>query len=556
MAIVQTESVDGFQRLPMLRQVGLMIGLAASVALGVSIVLWSQTPNYSLLYGNLSSRDAGDVIEALQKSGIPFKVDESSGAVMVPNNKLHSAKMELAKDGLPAANSMGFELLEKEQSFGSSQFMEKARYQRAMEGELASTISSMRNIESSRVHLAIPKRTVFMREKSKPTASVMVKLYSGRALDEEQIAAIMHLVSSSVPYLEPNNITVADQHGNLLNNGFEERGHGATSNQFSYNRKLEDLYASKILSLLEPMVGVGKVRASVSAELDFTEIEKTEETYNPDLPALRSEQLSENRSLAANGGVGGVPGALVNQPPEGGQLQGQANGADGDASNAKNSSKSTVRNFELDKTTSHTKLASGVIRKLSVAVVLDYKKTINAAGETGQEAWEKAQIDQFTSLIKESVGFSAQRGDTVNVVTSAFLPPPELEPVPEQTLLEKPWIWDVAKQAGGVIGLILLVFGVLKPTLKSLATHTVAQNADGSLALAHAGSQGEGIKNGEDQLSLSDQSGGAGAENSGTAQLAHKTDSYQNGLETVKNMVTEDPKRAAQLMKNWVSEDG
>lgn len=558
MALVKAESVTGFQRLPALRQIGLMIGLAASVALGVAVVLWSQTPSYTLLYGNLSSRDAGQVVDALQQSGIPFKVDESSGAVMVPNRKLHTARMELAKDGLPEGNALGFELLQKEQGYGTSQFIETARYQRALEGELSRTISTLRNIETARVHLAIPKRTVFLRDRSKPTASVMVDLYAGRSLDEEQVSAIVHLVSSSVPHLEPKGITVVDQRGNLLSHSHNQNGVAATSSQFAYNRKLEQSYSDRIRQLLEPLVGTGKVRATVAAELDFTVTERTQETYNPDLPALRSEQVSEDMSSgnsssnanSVNGGAaGGVPGALTNQPPEDGQLGGGAKQAKSESESARqsgNSSKRSVRNYELDKTISHTRLASGTVRRLSIAVVIDNQQVTDDKGDVSSQPWDKAELERFTALVKEAVGFSARRGDTVNVMNSSFMPPPAVEQVPEPSLLEQPWLWDVLKQMGGAIGLVLLVFGVLRPVLKSLAERG-AETATEMLP-ASAGA-GRAMDAGDEQLSLS----GATPQQ---AQLQSPPQSYEQTLENAQAAVREDPRRVAQVVKNWVAEDG
>jgi len=286
MALVKAETAQGFQSLPAFRQIGLMMGLAASVALGVAVVLWSQNPNYTVLYANLGSKDAGQVVDALQKAGIQFKVDEATGAVMVESGKLQHARMELAKDGLPEGNAMGFELLEKEQGFGTSQFIETARFQRALEGELGRTIATLRNVDTARVHLAIPKRSVFLRDRSEPTASVMVDLYSGRSLDEEQVAAIVHLVSSSVPHLKPENVTVVDQGGKLLSNGAADKGMAQTSTQFAYNRKLETTYAERIRQLLEPIVGPGRVRASVNAELDFTVTGNINDLDFDDIPFL------------------------------------------------------------------------------------------------------------------------------------------------------------------------------------------------------------------------------------------------------------------------------
>ncbi len=551
MALVKAETVEGFQRLPALRQIGLMMGLAASVALGVAVVLWSQKPSYALLYGNLSSKDAGEVIEALQKSGIKFQVDQSNGAVMVPSSELHSARMQLAKDGLPEGNAMGFEMLQKEQGFGTSQFIETARFQRALEGELSRTIATLRNVDTARVHLAIPKRSVFLRDHSEPTASVMVELYSGRSLADEQIAAIVHLVSSSVPHLVPENVTVVDQRGNLLSSGEANNGLGHTAGQFSYKSKLEVSYSDRIRELLEPIVGAGRVRATVNADLDFTVTERTQETYNPDLPALRSEQVSEDQSLNASA-ASGVPGALSNQPPEAGVLQdpnAARAGVDSVASGVpRNSSKRSVRNYELDKTISHTKLATGSIRRLSIAVVIDNKQELNDAGELVSKPWAGDDLSRFTTLVKEAVGFEVQRGDSVNVINSSFVPLPELEEVPEPSLMEQPWVWDVAKQALGALGLLVVVLGVLKPVMRSLAEKGAHSLRGEALAPAAAGATNAGIA-GEDQLSLS------GA-NPRQAQLQAPGMGYEHQLDAARGFVNEDPKRVAQVVKNWVAEDG
>ena len=560
MALVKAESAVGFQRLPVLRQLGLMIGLAASVALGVAVVLWSQTPSYTLLYGNLSASDAGQVIDALHKSNITFKVDEASGAILVPGARLHEARMELAKEGLPQGNSVGFELLEKEQGFGTSQFVEKARYQRALEGELARTIGALRNVKAARVHLAIPKRSVFLRDRSAPTASVMVDLYAGRTLDEAQVAAIVHLVSSSVPYLEPAGVTIVDQRGQLLSNGSSDPAVAPGSTQFAYNRKLEQNYSERIRQLLEPIVGHGKVRASVNASLDFTVTERTQESYNPDLPALRSEQISEDETAssassnstvteAGGGAAAGVPGALSNQPPETGGVAGGGQGSaeSGEGKNLRNRSKRSVRNYELDKTITHTRLASGAIRRLAIAVLVDDKQEIGDDGEPVAKPWSDEDLARFTRLVKEAVGFDARRGDTLNVINTSFAPPPEIEPLPEPSLLEQPWVWDAAKQAGGVIGLLLLVFGVLKPVLRSLAEKGAEPAAGMVPAGAAAGAGQAGVS--EDQLSLS----GASPQQ---AQLEGPKGGYQQHLETAQSVVKEDPKRVAQVVKNWVGEDG
>jgi flagellar M-ring protein FliF len=551
MALVKAQTVQGFQGLPAMRQIGLMVGLAASVALGVAVVLWSWQPNYTLLYANLSNKDAGNVIDALQQSGVAFRVDQATGAIMVESGQLHTARMELAKDGLPEGQSMGFEMLQKEQGFGTSQFIETARFQRALEGELGRTIATLRNVEAARVHLAIPKPSVFLRDRAEPSASVMVNLYSGRSLDEEQVAAIVHLVSSSVPDLAPKGVTVVDQRGNLLSNGDAGDGLAPSSSQFAYNRKLEQTYAERIRQLLEPIVGRGRVRATVNADLDFTVTERTKETFNPDLPALRSEQVSEDKSTGANG-PSGIPGALSNQPPEGGVLRDAGRPAEaegGEVADAapRNLSTRSIRNYELDKTISHTKLATGTIRRLSIAVVIDNKQ--EADEETGQptKAWTEDELNRFTGLVKDAVGFDIQRGDTVNVINSSFIPVPEPAALPEPSLLEQPWVWDVAKGALGVLVALTGFFVVLRPVMRSLAergSHATAMvpAAAGATAAGNAAA-------GEDQLSLS------GA-NPQQAQLEAPMANYEQNLQTARGVVKEDPKRVAQVVKNWVAEDG
>lgn len=539
MAMVKAETVSGFSGLPALRQIGLMVGLAASVALGVAVALWSQTPSYSLLYGNLAPRDAAAVTDALQKANIPFKIDETSGALMVASTQLQKARLQLAADGLPKGASNSFEMLGESQGFGTSQFIEAARYQHALEGELARTISNLRNVESARVHLALPKRTVFVRKQEEPSASVVLSLYSGRSLDEGQVASIVHLVASSVPHLNPNQVTVVDQRGNLLTTRDSASEVGMTSTQFAYNRKVEDSYTRRIEDLLSPLVGAGRIRAQVAAELDFTRIEKTQESYNPDLPALRSEQVSEDQMSSNVSGMG-IPGTLSNQPPAAATTTPPGAAAPTAESNG-NSSRRSTRNYELDKTISHTRLATGNVRRLSVAVVLDDKQTVSDTGEVQRAPWTEEEIAKFTTLVKEAVGFNALRGDSVHLINAAFQPVPDAEPLPEPPIWEQPWIWDVLKQGLGAVAVLLLIFGVLKPTLRSLTEKGAAMPA-----LAAAGGGEGGID--DDQLTL-------GAPRQGSLPSPHKLQ-YDQQIATAKGMIQQDPKRVAQVVKNWVNQDG
>lgn len=532
MALVPAESNSGFAGLPAWRQMAFMVVLAAGVAVGVAAFFWLRTPTYSVLYSNLDERDATQVMDALQQNGIPHKIDEATGALMVPAGEVHNARLKLAGEGLPEGGVAGFEQLNEEQSFGTSQFMENARYQRALEGELARTIAELRSVKDARVHLAMPKRTVFVRKQESPTASVVVHMYSGRSLDEGQVASVVHLVASSVPHLKPEDVTVVDQNGNLLSTR-QSPGFGMTSTQFSYNRKLEETYTQRILGLLEPMVGNNGVRAQVSAELDFTQTEKTQETYNPDLPALRSEQISEEQ-MGSNGAALGVPGTLSNTPP------GQQNQAQGGMTQS-NSSRRSTRNYELDKTVSHTKLPTGTIRRMSIAVVVDNKQVVDDAGNVTREPWSQEELDKFTTLVKEAVGFNPQRGDSVQIINSAFQAPPEAEPLPEPSLMEQPWVWDAAKQVGGVIVVLIFFFGVLRPIMRSLADRGQQdQHAMVAAATAAAAADNQDVLAGP---------GGQGA-------LPNPAQAYEEQMGTARNLVNQDPKRVAQVVKTWVNEDG
>src|SRR6202046_84427 len=299
--------------IPGLQQVGLLVGVAAAVAAAIWLVLWSQGQNYTVLYGQLSERESGQVMDALTAAGIEFKLNPS-GAVSVPESKVQEARIRLASQGLPQSDAMGIEMIQKESTLGSSSMMESARYQSVLETELARTIVKVQGVESARVHLALPKPSVFLRDARKATASVLLQLYPGRRLEPGQVAAIVHLVASSVPELAPSDVTLVDQAGTLLNSPDENAEQAASTRQFEYTRKLEQSYQQRIIDLLEPIVGPGRVRATVTADMDFTVTEETRENYDPQKTAVRSEQTSTEQRRGGDG-TEGIPGALSNEPP-------------------------------------------------------------------------------------------------------------------------------------------------------------------------------------------------------------------------------------------------
>ena len=534
---------------PWLRQLAVMVGIAASVALGVAVVLWSQAPNYAPLYGNLAEKDASQIMEALQQTGVLYRVDEASGMLLVPSSKLKEIRMQLAGQGLPNSTGMGFELMQQDTGFGTSQMVEKARYQQAMQGELARTISTIGAVQSARVHLAIPKQSVFVRKRQPPSASVALRLHNGRVLEDAQVDAIVHLVASSIPELQPGRVTIVDHKGRLLSGSQESREMKLSATQFEHTRRIEEHYRGRIQDLLAPIVGSDKVRAQVTADIDFTVTEQTQERYNPDQPALRSEQLNEEQSRAA--GAGGVPGALSNQPPAAGNAPEQAEGGGAQGGDALNSSRQSTRNYELDRVISHTRMSPLSVRRLSAAVVVDDVRITDAEGNTSVRERTPEEIERLTALVREAIGFDARRGDSVRVMNSSFLTPEPVADLPEVPMWEQGWFLDIIKQVGGLLLVLILIFVVLRPTMKRLtASHAELATTAGGAAgdsggarvegpLGHAGDGPDDVLLGSDGEPVRLPGGGR----------------YENIMDAARNLVDEDPKRVAQLVKTWMNEE-
>jgi flagellar M-ring protein FliF len=532
------------ETVPALKQVGLLVGVAAAVAAAIWLVLWSQGQNYSVLYGQLSERESGQVMDALTAAGIEYKLSPT-GAVSVPESKVQEARIRLASQGLPQSDSMGIEMIQKESALGTSSMMETARYQSVLETELARTIIKVQGVQSARVHLAMPKPSVFLRDAHKATASVMLQLYPGRRLEPGQVAAIVHLVASSVPELAASDVTLVDQAGTLLNSPDESAEAAASTRQLEYTRKLEEGYQRRIIELLEPMVGAGRVRATVTADLDFTVTEETRENYDPQKTAVRSEQTS-NESRKGGDGVEGIPGALSNQPPgtagapviagatatPGTPAAETAGANSGPSSNAQRS----TRNFEVDRTLSYVKQPVGTLKRLSVGVVLDDWQKLDADGKVTTAPMSDTDVKRFTQLVRESIGLKEARGDQLNVLNQAFKSNAPIAPVEGLPLWETPWITQLAKQIVGA-GLVLLVaFLVLRPLMKSLtrptARKTLTSDEPGELA--------------GDRVNISGQGGNA-------IKLAP---SFEQQIAAARTLVGQDPKRAAQVVKDWVAADG
>jgi len=534
---------------PWLRQVAVMVGIAASVALGVAVVLWSQAPNFAPLYGNLAEKDASQVMEALQQSNVEYRVDEATGMVMVPSAKLKEVRMKLAGQGLPNSVGMGFELLQQDTGFGSSQMVEKARYQQAMQGELARTIATIGAVQSARVHLAIPKQSVFVRKRQPPSASVALRLHGGRVLEDDQVEAIVHLIASSVPELETGRVTVVDHKGRLLSGDPESREMKLSATQFEHTRRIEEHFRGRVEGLLIPIVGRDKVRAQVTAEVDFTVTEQTQERFNPDQSALRSEQLNVQQSVDA--GAGGIPGALSNQPPAAGRAPENAGGTAGvaEAVDARNSSRQSTRNYELDRVISHTRMSPIALRRLSVAVVVDNVSSVGKDGELSVRERTPEEIERLTELVREAIGFDTRRGDSVRVMNSSFLSPEPVADLPEVPIWEQGWFLDIIKQVGGLLLVLVLIFFVLKPTMKRLTASStdLAVAAEGGARVEGPLAQTqEGGPDGQESLLLGSDGEPISLPGGGK---------YENIMDAARQLVDEDPKRVAQLVKTWVNEE-
>jgi flagellar M-ring protein FliF len=539
-------SANSALRFAGLRPVFLLVGIALAVAAGVAVILWWQGPNWSLLYGNLAAADAGQVTQALGGAGIKYKINEANGAIMVPAEKVHEARLQLASQGLPSSSASGVDLISRDSGIGTSQFMETARYQYALETELGRTISALRNVEAARVHLAMPQQSAFIRDRRPVTASVLVQLRSGGRLEPGQVQAIVHLVASSIPELSADAVTVVDQAGHLLS-ATASPASAAANEQIEATQRVEESYVQRIEQLLQPLVGAGNVRAQVAVDMESGESEQAREQYAPGSAIVRSEQLSEQNATQGPGAAGsGVPGSLSNQPPTGGSVAalaapgtaaatgGAAKPSNSNAAGAAaaaeaasgNSSKQSTRNFEIDRTLSYSKQPGGRIKRISVAVLLDNVRKTAADGKETAEPIAAAQIADITKLVKNAVGFDEARGDSVSVVNAPFRVDTEKLTPETVSFLQKPMVQDIGRLVLGALVLLALALGVLRPMIRNLTAQTVVP----AVAMANGSGDGDG--------------GGAGARPLG----------YEQQLVQAKNLVAQDPKRVAQVVKTWAGE--
>ncbi|MFJ1298829.1 flagellar basal-body MS-ring/collar protein FliF [Pseudomonadota bacterium AL_CKDN230030165-1A_HGKHYDSX7] len=532
----------------------MLLGIAAAlVAVIVALTMWSREPDYKVLFSNLDDRDGGSIVTALGQMNVPYRFSENGTALLVPANRVYDTRMQLAGQGLPRGGSVGFELMDNTR-FGASQFAEQINYQRGLEGELARSIEAMHTVQSARVHLAMPRQSLFVRDRQPPTASVLINVHPGRSLSDSQVSSISWLVASSVPELTAENVSIVDQNGRLLSSPTGE-GRGMDADQTRYIRDVEQRTVERILTILNPLVGPGNVHAQASAEVDFARREETSEVYrpnqDPNQAAVRSKQTSDSHQTGGAAAIG-VPGALSNQPPAATQApivnppaqnpqnpqnpqqqqqqqnaQGQTTGTNGNAAAQAapvNDRRDATINYEVDRTISHTKQSVGQVKRLSVAVVVNYMT--DKDGEP--QALPEEELTKLTNLVREAMGYSEARGDTLNVVNSQFNDQPPTLPIwrdPEMIALFKTILaWLI----GAVV--LLWLYRKIRPAVTDYFYPQVDPEEEEQ---RRVDAEREAI----------------------AAARAKEVDRYEDNLQRARDMATKDPRAVAMVLRAWMTKD-
>jgi flagellar M-ring protein FliF len=536
----------------------LIFAVALFVAVIAALVLWSRAPDYRVLYSNLSDQDGGAIIAALQQGNVPYKLSDGGAAILVPSDQVAEVRLHLATQGLPKSGSVGMELMDNEK-FGISQFAEQVNYQRALEGELERTIESISVVRQARVQLAIPKPSVFVRDRELPTASVLVDLYPGRALDEGQVLAITHMVAASVPDLTVKDVTIVDQDGNLLTQPASSNGLDAS--QLKYVQQVEHDTQARIDAILQPLFGAHNARSQVSADIDFSQLEQTAETYgpngNPQDAAIRSQQSSLSTENA-QGGASGVPGALSNTPPQPASAPIVAgNGASSAAAaNPISEHKDSTTNYELDKRVSHTERPMGSVKRLSAAVVINYQPVTDAKGHVTMQPLSPQKLAQVQQLVQEAMGYDAKRGDSVNVVNSPFTT--EVDPFANLPWWRQPDVMRLAMQAAQWIGIglvaLVLYLAVVKPALRRAfpPPPPAAEAAAGDFDKPSEPVLLDGLS-GPTPVTTALEIDANMEQN--LLQFENEKHKFERNLDYARSIARQDPKIVATVVKNWVSDE-
>ena len=538
--------LDRLEKMQLAGRLAKMALLAVAIAVGLMVFFWAQKPGYVPLYAGLDAKATAEASDLLRAAQIPFKIDQASGAISVPEANIHDARLKLAGSGLGESGRIGFELMERDPGFGVSQFVENARYQHALETELVRTIAALRPVRDARVHLAIPKPSAFTRQREAASASVVLELRGGATLERGQVDAIVHLVASSIPDLAPDRVTVVDQNGRLLSNDAQDPAAALSAIQFEQVRRQETSFNQRIRELLEPMAGAGRVNAEVTVDMDFSVSEEARELYNAEPPKLRSEQTSE--SASRDSGPQGIPGATSNLPdtavnpaPVDAQVAAAATGAAGD------SSRSATRNYELDRTLSHTRQPPGRIRRVSAAVLVDHVPRAGTDGATSAQPLTAAELQRVEALVRQAVGFDESRGDTVSVMNTPFVRE-QSEGFDAPPWWQQPMMRDIARLVLGALVVLALLFGVVRPAVRQIAGPSKAP-APKTPAVAEVTLLDDPVPE------LADDTARIAALADARAPIALPSDAYEDRLRTAREAVKTDSKRVAQVVKGWLDDE-
>ncbi|OQW86931.1 MAG: flagellar M-ring protein FliF [Rhodoferax ferrireducens] len=528
----------------------LAVGIVLFVVIGVVGLVMGRQAEWRVLYANLADKDGGAIVAQLTTMNVPYKIADGGGAILVPADRVYNTRLQLASQGLPKGSVTGFELMDSANRFGMTQFQERLTFQRGLEGELTRSIQALSSVQSARVHLALPNQNGFFREQQRPSASVVVGMNAGRSLDRGQLAGIVHLVSASVPEMDPKSVSVLDDTGKLLSTPPDgEVGMGGDAQQLQYVQQIEQLYSKRILDILEPVVGRQNVRAQVTAELDFSQTESTSELFKPnqtpDAIAIRSQQLMESTN-AGTGAATGVPGAVTNQPPGptaapingAAQTPVAANGANAAAGGGR---KESIINYEVDKTVRVVRGSTGMVKRISAAVVLNHQTNTDAKGKTTTVPLTDAQLEKMTALVRETIGFNKDRGDSVNVVNAAFTS----DKLKEESLAvwQQPELLDLARSFAWPVGTLLfgalVLLGAIRPALKVMAQPVPARQATASASL-------DAIESDQPERPL------LAAPSMASNQPAEPTAS-DIALEDARKLTRDNPAAVANIVKTWIN---
>ena len=537
-----------------LKQLLMLGGVAGSVAFGLAMVLWSQQPAYSVLYSSLPAERASAVMDTLTTLNIPYQLEKNTGALMVPEAELHNARLKLAGSGVvQSEDGTGLEMIRAEKGFGVSEFMETRKYQHALEVELARTIESIQQIHKARVHLALPKQSVFVRDRKPASASVMVDIRPGSTLEQKNVTAIMNLVAASIPELSAEQVTVVDQQGNLLSRVERDDALELSNRQFGYRQQVEKAYEERIERLLSAMVPSGLVRVQVSADMDFSSLQESRESYNPEKSVVRSEQINTTGSDKILPAATGVPGALSNQPPAAtAAAPTKAQAANAQAATPATGSQAITRNYEVERVLNYTNTPAGAVRKLSVAVVVDSTPLRDSKGKILRAGPSPAEIERMTNVVQGAIGYVLERGDRVTVVGSNFSVPEAVSETDSSTAFwQETWFAGLVKQALVGLAVLLLALGVLRPLLKQVLTASlpIPLSAGGHPALAT-----DSYAPSHMQMSHSGVNGlPAPAQYSNQPPLALSNTELDQRMHAVRLAASEDPRLVAQVVKTWVT---